>query len=94
MTEFFEDSVIRGSATRVQQWGPGNVALQGGLDTRTVAMGAPVTKVLVMGPMTEGPGDRGPGDRGWGWEKVGFLCTSLLTKTRPDTRLPKSRARD
>ena len=62
MTEFFEDSVIRGSATRVQQWGPGNVASQGGLDTRTMAMGAPVTEGLVMGPMTEGLDDRGPGD--------------------------------
>ena len=70
MTEFFEDSVIKGSATRVQQWGPGNVALQGGLDTRTVAMGAPVTKVLVMGPMTEGPGDRGPGDRCCGGPRI------------------------
>ena len=62
MKEFFEDSVIRGSATWVRQWGPGNVVSQGGLDTRTMAMGAPVTKDLVMSPMTEGPDDRGPGD--------------------------------
>ena len=62
MKEVFEDSMIRGLATRVQQWGPSNVASQGGLDTRSMAMGALVTEGLVMGPMTEGLDDRGPGD--------------------------------
>ena len=70
MKEFFEDSMIRGLATRVQQWGPSNVASQGELDTRSMAMGALVTKGLVMGPMTERPDDRGPGDRCCGGPRI------------------------
>ena len=69
MTEFFEDSVIRGSATRVQQWGPGNVAPQRGPGTRSMALGDTETvgpndrrAQRQRGPMTKGPEERGADD--------------------------------
>ena len=61
MERFFDDSVIRGLATKAQQWGPSNVALQRGPDPKSIVMGVPMTG----GPVTGVGGGSG------------FLCTSL-----------------
>ena len=49
MERFFDDSVIRGLATKAQQWGPSNVALQRGPDPKSIVMGVPMTGGPVTG---------------------------------------------